>query len=71
MKIDRILRGLVSLGIVASLALPAVLAKRQTAPQAAHKEMGMHGGQQAAVESLKVLSTTGTTASIVAHPALH
>ena len=54
MKIDRIIRGLVSLGIVASLALPAVLAKRQTAPQAAHKEMGMHGGLQAAVEGLNL-----------------
>ena len=56
MKIDRIFRGLVSLGIVTSLAVPVVLAKSQatSAPQAAGKEMGMRGGLQAAVESLNL-----------------
>jgi periplasmic protein CpxP/Spy len=56
MKIDRILGGLVSLGMVAALALPLALAKSQdtSAPQASGKEMGMRGGLQAAVESLSL-----------------
>src|SRR5260221_6939041 len=56
MKIERILGGLVSLGMVAVLAVPAALANSQAtpAPQAAGKEMGMHGGLQAAVESLNL-----------------
>jgi protein CpxP len=56
MKIDRILGGLVSLGMVAALAVPLALANSQaaTATQAAGKEMGMHGGLQAAVESLNL-----------------
>jgi Spy/CpxP family protein refolding chaperone len=56
MKIERILGGLVSLGIVAALAVPLALAKSQAAPapQAAGKEMGMRGGLQAAVESLNL-----------------
>jgi len=56
MKIDRILGGLVSLGMVAALAVPLALAKSQdaSAPQASSKEMGMRGGLQAAVESLNL-----------------
>jgi Spy/CpxP family protein refolding chaperone len=56
MKIERILGGLVSLGLVAALAVPLALAKSQAAPapQAAGKEMGMRGGLQAAVESLNL-----------------
>lgn len=57
MKIEKILGGLVSLGMVAALAVPIALANSQaaTAPQAAGKEMGMHGsGLQAAVESLNL-----------------
>jgi periplasmic protein CpxP/Spy len=56
MKIERILGGLVSLGMVAALAVPVALANSQAtpAPQAAGKEMGMHGGLQAAVESLNL-----------------
>ena len=54
MKIERILGGLVSLGMVAALAVPSALAKSQdpSAPQGTGKEMGMRGGLQAAVESL-------------------
>src|SRR6266704_2915065 len=54
MKIERIFGRLVSLGMVAALAVPVALANSQAAPapQAAGKEMGMHGGLQAAVESL-------------------
>ena len=55
MKIERIWGGLVSLGMVAALAVPVALANSQATPppQAAGKEMGMHGGGlQAAVESL-------------------
>ncbi len=46
MKIERIWGGLVSLGMVAALAVPVALANSQATPppQAAHKEMGMHGG---------------------------
>ena len=56
MKIDRILGGLVSLGMVAALAVSLALAKSQdaSAPQASSKEMGMRGGLQAAVESLNL-----------------
>jgi Spy/CpxP family protein refolding chaperone len=56
MKIERILGGLVSLGMVAALAVPLALANSQAAPapQTAGKEMGMHGGLQAAVESLNL-----------------
>ena len=56
MKTERILGGLVSLGMVAALAIPVALANSQAtpAPQAAGKEMGMHGGLQAAVESLNL-----------------
>lgn len=56
MKIERILGGLVSLGMVAAMAVPLALAKSQDppAPQATGKEMGMRGGLQAAVESLNL-----------------
>jgi Spy/CpxP family protein refolding chaperone len=58
MKIERILGGLVSLGMVAALAVPLALAKSQATPasQAGGKEsgMGMRGGLQAAVESLNL-----------------
>ena len=60
MKIERILGGFVSLGLVAALAVSVALAKSQSAPppQAAGKEgkeMGVHGGGlQAAVESLNL-----------------
>jgi Spy/CpxP family protein refolding chaperone len=56
MKIERIWGGLVSLGMVAALAVPLALANSQAAPapQTAGKEMGMHGGLQAAVESLNL-----------------
>ena len=57
MKIERVVRGLASLGLVAALAVPVALAKSQATPppQAAGKEKGMHGdGLQAAVESLNL-----------------
>src|SRR6266849_4661621 len=56
MKIKKMLAGLVSLGLVAALAVPGALAKPQTAPapQTAAKEMGMHGGLEAAVGSLNL-----------------
>jgi Spy/CpxP family protein refolding chaperone len=56
MKIERILGGLVSLGMVAALAVPLALAKPHAAPapQAASKEGRMQGGLQAAVESLNL-----------------
>lgn len=57
MKIERVLGGLVSLGLVAALAVPVALAKTQATPppQAAGKEKGMHrDGLQAAVESLNL-----------------
>ncbi len=57
MKIERIWGGLVSLGLVAALAVPVALANSQAtpSPQAAGKEMAMHGGGlQAAVESLNL-----------------
>ena len=57
MKIERVLGGLVSLGMVAALAVPCAQANSQTAPapQAAAKEMRMHHeGLEAAVESLNL-----------------
>ncbi|PYK95863.1 MAG: hypothetical protein DME36_00440 [Verrucomicrobia bacterium] len=56
MKIKRLMGGLVSLGLVAALAVILAPASSQaaTAPQAGGKEMGMHGGLQAAVESLNL-----------------
>ena len=55
MKIEKMLGGLVSLGLAAALAVPGALAKPQTAPQTAGKEMGMHGGGlEAAVGSLNL-----------------
>jgi periplasmic protein CpxP/Spy len=54
MKIEKMLGGLVSLGLAAALAVPGALAKPQTAPQTAGKEMGMHHGLEAAVESLNL-----------------
>jgi Spy/CpxP family protein refolding chaperone len=56
MKIERMLGGLVSLGMVAALAVPLALAKSRTAPppQAASKERGMRDRLQAAVESLNL-----------------
>jgi protein CpxP len=54
MKIEKMLGGLVSLGLAAALAVPGALAKPQTAPQTAGKEMGMHGGLEAAVQSLNL-----------------
>ena len=56
MKIERIMGGLVSLGMVVALAVPMALANSQAAPasQTAGKQMGMHGGLQAAVESLNL-----------------
>jgi Spy/CpxP family protein refolding chaperone len=53
MKIERILGGLVSLGMVAALSVPAVLAKGQAAP-AQQGEMGMRDKLQSAVESLNL-----------------
>jgi Spy/CpxP family protein refolding chaperone len=53
MKIERILGGLVSLGVVAALSVPAVLAKSQAAP-AQQGEMGMREKLQSAVESLNL-----------------
>jgi len=53
MKIERVLGGLVSLGIVAALSVPAVLAKSQAAP-AQQDEMGMRDKLQSAVESLNL-----------------
>jgi Spy/CpxP family protein refolding chaperone len=56
MKKEKMLGGLVSLGFMAALAVPGALAKPQTTPtpQTAGKEMGMHGGLEAAVESLNL-----------------
>ena len=53
MKIERILGGLVSLGMVAALSAPAVVAKSQAAP-AQQGEMGMRDKLQSAVESLNL-----------------
>ena len=56
MRVKVILGGLVSLGMVAAMAVPVTLAKSQdaSAPQASGKQMGMRGGLQAAVESLSL-----------------
>jgi periplasmic protein CpxP/Spy len=57
MKKEKMLGGLLSLGLVAALAVPGALARPQTTPtpQTAGKEMAMHGGGlQAAVESLNL-----------------
>jgi len=56
MKIERILGGLVSLGMVAALSVPMALANSTGCARIANrsKQMGMHGGLQAAVESLNL-----------------
>ena len=54
MKIEKMLGGMAWLGLAAALAVPGTVAKPQTAPQAAGKEMGMHGGIEAAVQSLNL-----------------
>src|SRR6266853_3370333 len=56
MKIKRLLGGLLSLCLVAALAVILVPASSQAATtlQAGGKEMGMHGRLQAAVESLNL-----------------
>ena len=56
MKIKRLLGGLVSLCLIAALAVILAPANSQAAaaPQAGGKETGMHGGLQAAVESLNL-----------------
>lgn len=57
MKIERVWGGLVSLGMVAALAVAWAPANSQAAPapQAAGKEMGMHhDGLEAAVQSLNL-----------------
>ncbi len=53
MKIERILGGLVSLGMVAAMSAPAVLARGQAAP-AQQGEMGMRDKLQSAVEGLNL-----------------
>ena len=53
MKIERVLGGLVSLGVVAALCVPGVLPKNQAAP-AQQGEMGMRDKLQSAVESLNL-----------------
>jgi Spy/CpxP family protein refolding chaperone len=57
MKFERIVGGLLSLGMAAALAVPVILAKPQDAPAAKSeaKGMGMHGDKlQAAVEGLNL-----------------
>jgi Spy/CpxP family protein refolding chaperone len=57
MKIEKMLGGVVALGIAAALAVPVALANSQAAnaPQTAGKEMAMHGGGlEAAVQSLNL-----------------
>jgi Spy/CpxP family protein refolding chaperone len=56
MKIAKILRGFVSLGLLAGLAVPFALAKPQAAPaaQTHEKGMGMHDKLQAALDSLNL-----------------
>ena len=56
MKIERIFTGLVTLGMVAALAVPLAQSKSQPAsvPQAADKETGKRGRLQATVESLNL-----------------
>jgi periplasmic protein CpxP/Spy len=52
MKIEKVLGGLVCLGLVAALSAPAVLASGQAAAQ--QGEMGMRDKLQSAVESLNL-----------------
>ena len=56
MKVERILGGLVSLGLLAALAMPLASAKPQAKPatQASGKEKGMHDKMQAALDSLNL-----------------
>ena len=56
MKVERILGGLVSLGLVVTLAVPLASAKPQANPatQATDKEKGMHDKMQAALDSLNL-----------------
>ena len=56
MKVERIFGGLVSLGLVAALAIPLTSAKSQANPatQAEGKEKGMHDKMQAALDSLNL-----------------
>jgi Spy/CpxP family protein refolding chaperone len=57
MKIEKMLGGVVALGLAAALAVPVALANSQAAnaPQTAGKEMAMHGGGlEAAVQSLNL-----------------
>ena len=56
MKVERILGGLVSLGLVVTLAVPLASAKSQANPatQAEGKEKGMHDKMQAALDSLNL-----------------
>lgn len=56
MKITRILGGFVSLGLLATLAVPFAAAKPQAAAaaQAEGKRMGMHDKLQAALDSLNL-----------------
>ena len=56
MKVERILGGLVSLGLVVALAVPLAAAKSQANPatQAEGKEKGMHDKMQAALDSLNL-----------------
>ena len=53
MKIDRILGGLVSLGMMAALSVPAAQAKSQAA-QAPQGQVGMRDKLQSAVENLNL-----------------
>ena len=56
MKLERILGGLVSLGLLAALAMPLASAKPQANPttQASGKEKGMHDKMQAALDGLNL-----------------
>lgn len=56
MKVERIFGGLVSLGLLAALAIPFASAKPQANPatQAAGNEKGMHDKMQAALGSLNL-----------------
>ena len=56
MRVERILRGLVSLGLLAALAIPFASAKSYPSParQTAGKEKGMHDKLQVALDSLNL-----------------
>ena len=56
MKITRVFGGLVSLGLLAALAVPFATAKQQAAPmaQAEGKRMAMHDKLQSALDSLNL-----------------